>query len=436
MNQLVSHENAEQFLHALFQQAITAALPYGKILQYLPEQPAGRVVVVGAGKAGASMAVALENAMLEKWGTLSNISGCVITRYAHTEPTQMIKVIEAAHPVPDQAGEDAARAMIASVQGLTENDLVISLISGGGSSLLALPVEAISLQDKKIVNRQLLESGATIEEINTVRKRLSAIKGGKLALAAYPAQVLTLIISDVPGDDPSVVASGPTVPDESTIEEAKQIIAHYQLKLPESVNHYLQGLTKANDTPPASDVRFLHNQCHFILTPQDVFDAVIQWASTQGVEVVYWGDTVEGEARDVAKVHASFVRYYAKTTLKPMLLLSGGETTVTVKGKGRGGRNAEFLLALLLALGRETSSIYALACDTDGIDGVEDNAGAIFTPVTLQRAQAQDLLGHAFLANNDAYGFFKMTNQLIITGPTRTNVNDFRAILILPEKGK
>ncbi|MCW3479600.1 glycerate kinase [Neisseriaceae bacterium JH1-16] len=416
-------------LRQLFDVAVDTALPYDSLKQYLPQAPKGRTVVIGAGKGAASMAAALEAA----WP--GELSGMVITRYAHTEPTRAIRVVEASHPVPDAAGREAAEQVLASVQGLTEDDLVICLISGGGSALLSLPVPEIPLDDKRAVNKALLKSGAAIDEMNCVRKHLSAIKGGRLAAACYPAKVVTLAISDVPGDDPSVIASGPTVADPTTFDDARAVIAKYGIELPASVQAYLDNATAAQETPKPGDPRLARCETHIITTPQASLQAAAKFARAIGLNTIVLGDTIEGEARDVALVHAGIVRQvvgFDEPVQKPALILSGGETTVTVRGNGRGGRNAEFLLALAVALNGE-KGVYAVACDTDGIDGSEDNAGCLLTPCSIARAAKAGVSAKQKLANNDAYSFFESIDDLIVTGPTRTNVNDFRAILVLPQ---
>ena len=403
-------------LRQLFDAAVTRSLPSVCVPQFLPPRPAtGRIVVVGAGKAAAAMAQAVEAA----WG---DVSGLVVTRYGHRVPCRHIEVMEAAHPVPDKAGQDAAQRMLAMVRNLTADDLVLALISGGGSALLALPADGVTLADKQRINRDLLRSGATIAEMNCVRKHLSAIKGGRLAAAAYPARVITLAISDVPGDDPAVIASGPTIGDASTSADAQAIAAKYGLSLP--------GLS---ETIKPNDPRLARAEYRMIVTPQAALEAAAQLAQAQGYTPLILGNAMEGEARDVAQVHAAIAKQVAQwgqPAPAPLVLLSGGETTVTVRGHGRGGRNAEFLLALAVALDGHPD-IYAIAGDTDGIDGTENNAGAIIDPQTLTKAQQAGLNAKAHLSDNDGYGFFAALNDLVITGPTLTNVNDFRAILIL-----
>jgi hydroxypyruvate reductase len=338
-------------------------------------------------------------------------------------------VVEAAHPVPDAAGRDAATRIFELVQGLSKDDLVLCLISGGGSALLALPPEGLTLEDKQAVNKALLKSGATISEMNTVRKHLSAIKGGRLAAAAYPAKVVALMISDVPGDDPSIIASGPTVPDPSTNDQALHIIEKYKIDVPKAV---IDRLRKADETPKPGDKRLARVENIMIATPQASLEAAAEVARKAGLAPVILGDSIEGESRDVALVHAGIARQCklrGQPEKPPCVLISGGETTITLKGKGKGGRNTEFLLALAIALDG-MKGIYALAGDTDGIDGSEDNAGAIITPDTLARAERAGLNPKAMLADNDPWTFFKGIGDLLVTGPTLTNVNDFRAVLV------
>ena len=369
------------------------------------------------------MAKALEDA----WD--GPLEGLVVTRYGYRVPTDRLEVVEAAHPVPDAAGQDAARRIHRLVQGLTKDDLVLCLISGGGSALLALPAEGVTLEDKQAVNKALLKSGATITEMNTVRKHLSAIKGGRLAAAASPAKVVALMISDVPGDDPSIIASGPTVPDPSTNKDALGIIAKYAIDVPASVRRCLETV---EETPKPGDPRLANVENIMVATPQASLEAAAEVARKAGVTPVILGDSIEGESRDVALVHAGIARQCAlrgQPAEPPCVLISGGETTITLKGSGKGGRNSEFLLALAIAL-QGMPGIYALAGDTDGIDGSEDNAGAILTPDTLARAEKAGLNAKAMLADNDPYSFFKGIGDLLETGPTLTNVNDLRAILI------
>ena len=410
----------------MFQAAIDAASPALCVPPHLPAPPAGRTVVVGAGKAAASMAQAVE----AHWPDDKPLSGLVVTRYGHGAPTRRIEVVEASHPVPDAAGEQAAARILAMVQGLGPDDLVICLISGGGSALLAAPAPGITLEDKRAINRALLKSGAAIGEMNCVRKHLSAIKGGRLAVAAYPTPMRTLTISDVPGDDPSVIASGPTIGDATSSAQAAEILARYGITLPEAVSQHLSGA--GSETPKPADSRLSHARQIMVATPRASLEAAASVAREAGITPLILGDALEGEAREVARVHAGIARSCAEAgqpANPPCVLLSGGETTVTVRGAGRGGRNAEFLLALGIALeGR--AGISALAGDTDGIDGTEDNAGAVIGPDFLVRAADAGLSPNAYLANNDGYSLFEALGDLVITGPTLTNVNDFRAVLI------
>lgn len=418
--------NPQAFLIDLFNTAVAAAHPAMVLAKHLPQDTSKRAVVIGAGKAAASMAAELE----QHWQ--GPLSGLVVTRYGHGEPCQYIEVVEAAHPVPDDAGEAVAKRMIELVGGLTTEDIVICLISGGGSSLLALPAPGITLNDKQRVNKALLKSGAAIDEMNCVRKHLSAIKGGRLARACYPAQIHTFAISDVPGDDASVIASGPTVADPTTSAQALGILNYYNIDIGDNVKKWLNS--PESETLKPGDPAL--NNCKFTLiaTPQQSLDAARQQVEQAGLTALVLGDKIEGESRDVAKVHAAIALQIAtnnQPVAPPCVILSGGETTVTVKGNGRGGRNTEFLLSLAISL-QQHPNIYALAADTDGIDGSEDNAGSILTPRTYQAVTQQNLHLKAYLNNNDGYGLFEATNNLVMTGPTRTNVNDFRAILILP----
>jgi hydroxypyruvate reductase len=412
------------FLQSLFEVAVAAADPAACVPCHLPPPPSGRTLVIGAGKAAAAMARAVE----DNWA--GELSGLVVTRYGHGVPCRRIEVVEAAHPVPDEAGRAAAGRILAAVQGLTSDDFVLVLISGGGSALLALPWEGITLADKQQVNRALLKSGAGIDEMNCVRKHLSAIKGGRLAAAACPARVLTLVISDVPGDDPAVVASGPTVADPTTCADALAILREHRIDVPTAVQAVLES--GVSETPKPGDLRLAHCETRVIATAQASLAAAAEAARAAGVTPLILGDAIEGEAREVAKALAGMAKscaLYGVPVRPPCVLLSGGETTVTVKGRGRGGRNAEFLLALAVALDG-APGIHALACDTDGIDGTEDNAGAVLTADTLARARAAGIDARARLADNDGYGFFAALGDLVVTGPTRTNVNDFRAIFI------
>ncbi|MEG0921394.1 MAG: glycerate kinase [Comamonas sp.] len=426
------------FLQHLYHTAVRSALPLEGLRAHLPSVPKGRTLVLGAGKAGGAMAQALE----QLWPSDAPLSGLVVTRYGHVPPrpaglAQRIEVVEAAHPVPDAAGLAAAERILALTHGLTADDLVICLISGGGSALLTLPAAGLNLEDKQRINRQLLESGASIGEMNCVRKHLSRIKGGRLGAACAPAKVVSLLISDVPGDDPSVIASGPTVPDPSSCADALSILQRYAIDLPAPVHDLLQSGTL--ETPKPGDPRFDGHQVQLIATPQQSLQAAAIAARAAGLSCHVLSDEIEGESREVAKVHAALARAVAlrgEPFAKPCVILSGGETTVTVRPqtasnpRGRGGRAGEFCLALAQAL-QAAPGVWALAADTDGIDGVEDNAGAVVAPDTLTRAAALGLKPNSHLDRNDAYGFFNPLGDLLITGPTHTNVNDFRAILVL-----
>jgi glycerate 2-kinase len=420
------HADPRQFLLNLFDAALGAVDAGALLAQHLPPPPRGRTVVIGAGKAAARMAEGVER----HWQ--GELSGLVVTRYAHGAPTRFIEVVEAGHPVPDAAGVEAAERMLALVNGLTEDDLVLCLMSGGGSALLSLPAPGITAQQKRDINRALLRSGAPIGEMNCVRRHLSSIKGGRLALACHPARVVTLIVSDVPGDDPAVVASGPTVPDGSTARDALAILERYAIAVPDEVRAVL--LDPARAAPKPDDPRLARNETVVIATAQAALEAAADAARAAGVTPLILSNSIEGEARDVASVHAAIARQvqeHGQPSASPCVILSGGETSVTVRGQGRGGRNAEFLLALAIALdGRP--KVHAIACDTDGIDGTEDNAGALAGPDTLARAAASGLEARAMLGDNDGYSLFSALGDLVVTGPTRTNVNDFRAILITP----
>ena len=417
-------DDSRTILREMFDAAIAAASPALCVPPHLPKPPKGRTIVVGAGKAAAAMAAAVE----ANW--VGPIEGLVVTRYGHGAPCKHIEVVEAAHPVPDAAGREAARRILEKVQGLGPDDLVLCLISGGGSALLALPAPGLTLEDKQAVNKALLRSGAHIGEMNCVRKHLSAIKGGRLAVAAAPARVISLAISDVPGDDLSVIASGPTVPDKTTCAEAIAVLEKYKIDAPRAIMDHLTG--PSAETPKPGDERFSRVENILIATPQDALEAAAKVASSRGYQPLILGNALEGEARDVALVHAGIAKQVAtfgQPIAPPCAIISGGETTVTVRGNGRGGRNTEFLLALALALGGQ-EGIAAIAADTDGIDGSEDNAGALVLPDTLARAEAAGIDVKAHLANNDAYGVFSGLGDLLMTGPTRTNVNDFRVILV------
>ena len=413
-----------RLLEKMFHAAVAAADPALCVPPNLPPPPKGQTIVVGAGKAAASMARAVER----NWR--GDLRGLVVTRYGHAVSCDRIEVVEAAHPVPDAAGTEAARRILSMVSGLSVDDLVICLISGGGSALLTLPADGLTLADKQAMNSALLKSGANITEMNCVRKHLSAIKGGRLALACAPARVVTLVISDVPGDDPSVIASGPTVADATTFADAREILRRYGVTEPAAALAYLDRA--ADDTPKPGDLRLRRCSTKLIATALGSLEAAADVARAAGYAPLVLGDSIEGEARDVALVHAGISRHVAAhggPVGLPCAILSGGETTVTVRGKGRGGRNVEFLLALAKAL-EAHPSIHAFAGDTDGIDGTEDNAGAFIGPDTLARGSGQGLNASEFLSRNDAYSYFAAIGDLIVTGPTLTNVNDFRAILI------
>jgi glycerate 2-kinase len=434
----VQSTQPRDILLQLYQAAVQRALPLHNTAAYLPKLTKGRTIVLGAGKAGGAMAQAVE----AHWPADAHLEGLVVTRYHHTPPRpaglkQRIEVVEASHPVPDAAGLAAAQRIMAMTQGLTKDDLVLCLISGGGSALLTLPVEGLEFADKQRINQDLLNSGASIGEMNCVRKHLSQIKGGRLAAACAPAQVVTLTISDVPGDDPSVIASGPTVPDATTCAEALAILQRYGINVPAAVREGLQSGTF--ETPKLGDARFAGHAVHMTATPQQSLEAAAAVARAAGLNAYILSDEIEGESREVGKVHAALARAAAHgkgTFTKPCVILSGGETTVTIRARkegqagGRGGRAGEFCLGLALAL-QGTEGVYALAADTDGIDGVEDNAGAYVMPDTLQRAAAQGIKITDYLDRNDAYSYFNTIHDLVITGPTHTNVNDFRVLLIV-----
>ena len=434
-----------EFLLSLYQAAVQRALPLHNTAAFLPSPPSrasgGRTIVIGAGKAGGSMAQAVE----ALWPADAALEGLVVTRYQHIPPRPVglksrIEIVEAAHPVPDAAGQAAAERILAMVQGLTENDLVLCLISGGGSALLTLPADGLTLADKQRINKELLNSGANISEMNCVRKHLSRIKGGRLAAACAPARVVTLTISDVPGDDPSIIASGPTVPDATTCADALAILQRYAIEVPVALQAELES--GALETPKPGDAVFKGHEVHLIATPQQSLEAAADLARSAGLTAYILSDAMEGESREVGKVHAALARA-VKQKGQPFggtcVILSGGETAGTVrpesagadkKNRGRGGRAGEFCMGLALAL-QGQSGVYALAADTDGIDGLEDNAGAYVAPDTLARAQAAGMKIEHWLDRNDAYGYFEPLGDLVITGPTHTNVNDFRAMLIL-----
>jgi glycerate 2-kinase len=408
----------------MFDAAIDAALPAKVVPAHLPSPPKGRTIVLGAGKASAAMARAVE----DHWD--GGIEGLVVTRYGHGASCHRIEIVEAAHPVPDAKGRDAARRILELARSAGPDDLVLCLISGGGSALLALPADGLTLEHKQSINRALLRSGAAIDEMNCVRKHLSAIKGGRLAAAAHPARLVSLLISDVPGDDPAVIASGPTVPDPTTFADALAVLRKYEIREPKEALDHLAAA--AEETPKPGDPRLATTSNVMIATPQRSLEAAAEVARNAGVTPVILGDAIEGEAREVARVMAGIALHAARhgqPAAPPCVLLSGGETTVTVRGKGRGGRNTELLLGLAIALSGHPA-IHAIAGDTDGIDGSEDNAGALVAPDTLARAQALGLDAKALLADNDGYGLFSALGDLMVTGPTLTNVNDFRAVLV------
>ncbi|WP_431024817.1 glycerate kinase type-2 family protein [Halomonas sp. H5] len=422
-----SHEAARQWLSRLAQTAVAAVHPDSLLPDNLPEPPRGRTLVVGAGKAAAAMAAALETAWQQRYPE-AELSGLVVTRYEHGAECRRIEVLEASHPMPDDLSEKAARRMLEAVEGLGADDLVIALVSGGGSALMTLPAAGLTLHQKQQLNKALLRCGAPIREINTVRRHLSAIKGGRLAAAAHPARVVTYLISDVPGDDPTLIASGPTLPDDSTPADALAILERYGIEVPDSVRRHLVADTSA---PRRDDAGFARDEEVVLARAADALEAARRAAEESGLAVRVLGDDLEGEARDLGRAQARLALTLQGEIAEPLLILSGGETSVTVQGDGRGGRNVEYLLGLFEAL-KGAEGIHALAIDTDGIDGSEDNAGAQFGPDCWSRAKAARLAPLDYLARNDAYSFFAELDDLIITGPTRTNVNDFRAILVLP----
>ncbi len=416
--------NPREILHRLFDAAIAAADPALCVPPHLPPDDGGRLIVIGAGKASAAMARAVE----EHWS--GSLDGLVVTRYGHAVPCQRVEIVEAAHPVPDAAGEAAAVRILGKISGLTATDRVLALISGGGSALLAAPAAGVALAEKRAITKALLRSGASIGEMNCVRKHLSAIKGGRLAAAAWPAQILTLAISDVPGDYPAVIASGPTVADPTTAVDALKVLDFHGIAIPDALRARL--LSGELETPKPGDPRLAKSEFRLVGSPRQMLEAAAAEASRLGVTPLVLGDAIEGEAREVGKALAGMAVSCGRhgfPAQKPCMLLSGGETTVTLKGEGRGGRNTEFLLGLALALDG-APGIHALAADTDGIDGSEDNAGAFVGPDTLARARALGVDPRQRLAGNDAWGFFAALDDLLVTGPTRTNVNDFRALLV------
>lgn len=412
------------FLRSTFDAAVRAADPLHGIQQHLPDRPKGRTIVVGAGKASAQMAAALETL----WD--GPMEGVVVTRYGFGAPCKHIEIIEASHPVPDEAGLIASRRLLHTVEGLTADDLVIALISGGGSALLPSPAPGLTLADEIAVNEALLASGAPISAMNTVRKHISTVKGGRLAAAAYPARVVSFIVSDIPGDNPALVASGPTVADAGSREDALDLIDAYRMNLPEAVMAHLKS--SAADGLEPRDSRFARNQVHVVASAAVSLEAAAEEVRRQGIEVVILSDSIEGESRDVASVHAAIAREIAtrdRPFAKPVLLLSGGETTVTLRAKGKGGRNSEFLLSFALGISG-IAGIHAIAADTDGIDGSEDNAGAFADGQTVERMRKAGVDAKSALIQNNAWTAFHSIDDLFITGPTGTNVNDFRAILV------
>jgi glycerate 2-kinase len=421
---------AKELLRGLFDAMVAAAAPERSLPSRLPPPPRGRTLVLGAGKAAAAMAKTVE----DHWS--GPLSGLVVTRHGHAVFCERVAVIEAGHPFPDEVGEEAARRSLALACNLTSDDLALALFSGGGSALLTLPAPGLTLGQLQEVNRELLRSGAPIAQVNCVRKHLSAIAGGRLGAACAPAPVLTLLISDVPGDDPSTIASGPTVPDPSTFAEARAVIEEYRLRLrPEVHRHLTEG---RDETPKPGDPRLAGAQAILLTTPARALEAAAAQACAAGLEPIVLGAELQGEAHVLAAEHADLIRRVRltrgdDTAAAPAVILSGGETTVTVRGRGRGGRNTEYLLALALALGAgetEGPRIFALAADTDGIDGTEKNAGAFLLPDSLARAAAAGIDPQALLEANDSYGFFQGLGDLLVTGPTRTNVNDFRAVIV------
>jgi hydroxypyruvate reductase len=418
---------ARALLRRMFDAAVASANPAVIVPKHLPARPRGRTIVVGAGKASAAMARAFE----QNWR--GALSGLVVTRYGHAVACERIEIVEAAHPVPDAQGAAAAERMLAMVGGLTADDLVVALISGGGSALLAAPAPGLTLADKQSVNRALLACGASIGEMNCVRKHLSAVKGGRLAAAANPAKVVSLIISDVPGDDPAVIASGPTAADPTTFADARAILAKYGVEPPGAVKAHLAAAR--DETPKPGDARLAHVQNLIIATPQEALLAAAGVAERASVTPMVLGDAIEGESREVARVMAGVARQvyaHGQPLPAPCVLLSGGETTVTIRGAGRGGRNVEFLLALAIAL-KGQPQIWAIAGDTDGVDGAEEIAGAIVAADTLSRAERAGMTGADFLERNDAHTFFERLGDQVVTGPTLTNVNDLRAVMVLGE---
>ncbi len=421
----MARPNPLDLLDQMFAAAVQAALPGVCVPPHLPDVPEnGRLVVVGAGKASAAMAKAVE----DNWA--GPLQGLVVTRYGYGVPCEKIEIVEAAHPVPDAAGLKAATRILDIARGLRGNDILLCLISGGGSALLTMPAEGMVFEEKQNINNALLRSGATISEMNCVRKHLSGIKGGRLALAAHPAKVISLLISDVPGDDPSVIASGPTVGDDTTYADARAILEKYKIELSPAVRSILES--EPDETPTTDDPRLGGNKTKLVALPKTSLEAAQKVAAAAGYTPFMLGDDLEGEARTVATDHASLALQIKRgegPVQPPCALISGGETTVIVRGPGRGGRNSEYMLAMAEHLNSE-EGIHAMACDTDGIDGTENNAGARITPDTLQRAREHNQTPSKSLESNDSYGFFQVIGDLVVCGPTYTNVNDFRVILI------
>lgn len=420
----MTDESARDFLTDLFYAAIKAADPFEALKYHLPKPPKGRVVVIGAGKGAAHLGAALEAI----WK--GPLEGVIVTRYGYAVPCKSLRIIEAGHPVPDAAGLDATKALFAAVEGLTEDDLVIALITGGGSALLPSPPSGLSLADEIVLNQTLLASGAPISVMNMIRKQLSDIKGGRLARAAHPAKVVSLIVSDVPGDDPAQVASGPTVPDAYTREDALNAVANYGIVLPPNIKDFLEH--HSEDSPAPNNKVFNRNEVTVIASAAKSLEAAAMESRKRGIPAVILSDSIEGEAREIAKMHAAIVREVRRRGRPfepPLVLLSGGETTVTLRGNGKGGRNSEFLLSLGMEI-EGFEGIAALAADSDGIDGSEDNAGAFVDGKSMTRLRELGADPAALLARNDAWTAFNWLGDLFVPGPTGTNVNDFRAILI------
>lgn len=417
-------EDPRSFLTSIFEAAVEAADPNLTIARHLPAKPKGRTIVIGCGKGAAQMAQAFEKA----WD--GPVEGLIVTRYGYGAPTKTLEVVEASHPVPDKAGFEAAKRLLDLVSNLTEDDLVIALICGGGSALLPAPAGKLTLADEMAVNEALLASGAPISAMNCVRKHVSNIKGGRLAAAAHPARVVSLVVSDIPGDNPALVASGPTVPDNTTRQDALRIVETYGMKLPDAVMAHLNSPDA--DAPRADDAQFSRNEVHVIASAAVSLEAAAEASRKVGVEAVILSDAIEGEAREVGAVHAAIAREVAtrdRPFSKPVLILSGGETTVTLRAKGKGGRNSEFLLAFALGI-QGIDGIDALAADTDGIDGSEDNAGAFCDGRSVERMRAASVDAKGLLQANNAWTAFDSVGDLFVPGPTGTNVNDLRAILI------